>query len=392
MDAFFAAIEQLEHPEWRGQPVIVGGVHSARGVVSTASYEARVFGVRSAMPVAEARRRCPQGIYVPGRHEVYGEYSRRLMDALDDFSPVVEQISVDEAFLDMTGTGGLFGSPREAARKLKQVVVDKLGLTVSVGVAPNKFIAKIASDFQKPDGLTLVEATNVVAFLDPLPVEKLLGVGPRTAPALHRLGLRSIGQVRGMGKAALVKTFGAEFGSQLEALSRGEDPREIESEWREKSVSHETTFEKDSGDADFLGAVLLDLCDRVARRARKHGFSGRTVSLVWRDPDFSRHSKSRTMHAIVQDSQVMFETALPLLREVLGSSLRSSRKIRLLGVRLSSFAEVEAQLSLFAEPKVKSALDKAADAVRDRFGEDAVRRARLVDAPEDSPRPPAAGS
>ncbi len=377
MDAFYAAIEQLEHPEWRGRPVIVGGVHSARGVVSTASYEARVFGVHSAMPVREARRLCPQGIFTPGRHDVYHEYSRRLREVLAAFSPEVEPISVDEAFLDMSGTSGLFGPPAAAARRLKDAVSAALRLTASVGVAPNKFLAKIASDLRKPDGLVLVRTEEAAAFLDPLPVEKLMGVGPRTAPALHRLGLRTIGQVRRLGAEALNRALGEGFGSQLYALACGRDEREVESAGREKSLSHEMTFERDCGDREVLAAHLIDLCDRVARRARRGGLSGRTVSLVWRDPDFSRHARSRTLSEPTQDSRVLFSQAEAMLAE-----LRGRPSFRLLGLRLSGFAPVAAQLSLFPPPRA-AGLDRAADAVRDRFGEDAIFRGRALRSEEE---------
>ena len=375
MDAFYASIEQLEHPEWRGQPVIVGGVNSRRGVVSTASYEARVFGVRSAMPVSEARRRCPQGIYVAGRNDVYGGYSSRLMDLLGEFSPEVEQISVDEAFLDMTGTASLLGPPSEAAHRLKAEIREKLGLTASVGIAPNKFVAKIASDLNKPNGLTLVSKYGVQAFLDPLPVERLLGVGPKTVPYLHQMGLRTLGQVRACGAEALGKKLGGEFGAHLHALACGEDPRDIESSRDEKSLSHEVTFEEDKQDRDILGRELLDLCDRVARRARGHGLSGRTISLVWRDPDFSRHSRNRTLSEPTRDSSVLYQTTLTLLREVTG--VGKARRFRLLGVRLSGFG-VEEQLSLFGSKQNSGGVDRAMDAVRDRFGEDAVSRGRNV--------------
>jgi DNA polymerase-4 len=282
---------------------------------------------------------------------------------------------VDEAFLDMTGSEGLFGPPSAAARRLKRAVTSRLGLTAAVGAAPNKFLAKIASDLRKPDGLTVVEPGDIQAFLDPLPVERLMGVGKRTAPELHRLGLYRVGQVRAYGREALQAALGGDFGAHLHALSRGEDARDVEGEWREKSISHETTFEKDTADLEFLGSVLLDLCDRVARRARKAGLSGRTVSLVWRDPDFSRHSRSRTLAAPTSASDTLHDTARPLLLETAAASGSRPRKFRLLGLRLSGFAGEE-QLSLF--PPAPAAVDRALDAVRDRFGEGWLRRGRLI--------------
>ncbi len=383
VDAFFASVEQLEHPEWRGRPVIVGGVHSKRGVVSTASYEARVFGVRSAMTVKEARQRCPHGIFVEGRHAVYQGYSRKMMEIIDQFSPVVEQISIDEAFLDMTGSEGLFGPPATAARRLKKNIFDILGITASVGVAPNKFLAKIASDLHKPDGLTLVQPEDIASFLEVLPVEKLIGVGKRTAPELHRLGLKTIGDVRRWDRPALIASFGENFGSQLFSLACGLDPREVEGELPEKSISHEVTFEENTGDRERLESTLLELCDRVARRARLSKLSGFTVSLIWRDPDFTRHSRNQSLPESTQNSVVLYQVAVSLLRSVasLGGKTRP-KFFRLLGVRLSGFAAESQQISLF-DTDTAPQVDRAMDAVRDKFGEKGIQRGRLLEPPLD---------
>jgi DNA polymerase-4 len=385
MDAFYASVEQLENPSLRGKPVIVGGVDSSRGVVSSASYEARAFGVHSAMPVAQARKRCPHGIYVPGRHALYGEYSRRVMDILSEFAPVLEQVSVDEAFMDMTGTEGLFGPPEASGRAVKDAIRSRTGLTASVGAAENKFLAKLASDARKPDGLVVVRPGEVRAFLDPMPVDRLWGVGKKTVQELHQVGLYSIAQVRAQPLDSLAAHFGDNFARHVHALAHGRDDRELESDWEEKSISHECTFERDSGDAEFLAAVLLDLSERVARRARKDGRAGRTVTFVWRNPDFSRQSHARSLPAPTDSSQVVYEAALGLFREVAGMGGASAatrprkppRKFRLIGVRLSNFAKEAQQISLFQQPKIASGLDRAMDAVRDRFGENAIRRARL---------------
>ena len=379
MDAFYPAIEQLENPALRGKPVIVGGVDSLRGVVSSASYEARIFGVHSAMPVAQARKRCPHGIFVPGRHAVYGDYSRRLMDTLSEFTPILEQVSVDEAFLDMTGTEGLFGAAETSGRAVKDAIKAKLGLTASVGAAENKFLAKLASDAKKPDGLVVVRPGEAQAFLDPMPVDRLWGVGKKTVVELHRVGLYTIAQLRAQEMAALVSFFGDNFATHLHELARGRDDRDIVTESQEKSISHECTFERDSGDADFLGSVLLDLSERVARRARKDGFAGRTVTFVWRNPDFSRQSHARSLPEPTDSSQAIYAAAMDLFRETARVSPgRPSRMFRLVGVRLSNFSQDSQQQSLFQKPKAVPRLDAAMDAVRNRFGESAIRRARLT--------------
>lgn len=386
MDAFFASVEQLEEPSLRGKPVIVGGADSVRGVVSSASYEARAFGVHSAMPIAQARKRCPHGIYLPGRHALYGDYSRRVMDVLSEFSPMLEQVSVDEAFMDMTGTERLFGPPEASGRTIKEAIRARTGLPASLGAAENKFLAKLASDIRKPDGLVVIPAGGARAFLDPLPVDRLWGVGRKSVQELHRAGLYTIAQLRTAPLDSLITLLGDGFARHVRALAEGRDDREIVTEWEEKSISHECTFERDSGDAEFLSATLLDLSERVARRARKDGRAGRTVTFVWRNPDFTRQSHARTLSAPTDASPEIYATALALFREVAGlapgsdrPARKAPRKFRLIGVRLSNFARESEQQSLFQMPKTVTGLDKAMDAVRDRFGEGAIRRARLTD-------------
>jgi DNA polymerase-4 len=379
MDAFYASVEQLEEPALRGKPVIVGGVGSLRGVVSSASYEARVFGVHSAMPVAQARKRCPHGVFVAGRHALYGDYSRRIMDALSEFTPILEQVSVDEAFLDMTGTQGLFGVAEDSGRAIKEAVRARTGLTASLGAAENKFLAKLASDARKPDGLMVVRPGEAQAFLDPLPVDRLWGVGKKTVQDLHRVGLYTIAQLRTQPVETLTAHFGETFARHVHALALGRDDRELVADWEEKSISHECTFERDTADAEFLATVLLELSERVARRARKDARAGRTVTFVWRNPDFTRRSHARTLPEPSDSSQAIYAAVLELFREVAGpASGRAARKFRLIGVRLSNFSKDSQQLSLFQRPKA-AGLDAAMDAVRDRFGEGAIRRARLAD-------------
>jgi DNA polymerase-4 len=375
MDAFYASVEQLENPALKGKPVIVGGVESGRGVVSSASYEARAFGIHSAMPVSQARRRCPHGVYLPGRHALYVEYSRRIMDVLSDFSPVIEQVSVDEAFLDMAGTEGLFGDAEESGRRIKTAIVRRTGLTASLGAAENKFLAKLASDARKPDGLMVVRPGEAQAFLDPMPVGRLWGVGKKTVQELHQVGLYTIAQLRAHSLEALAAHFGGDFARHLHELAHGRDGRELETGAREKSISHECTFETDLSHPEALCASLLELSERVARRARKEGLAGRTVTFVWRNPDFSRQSHARSLAEPTHDSSVLYRTAADLFREVAG---KGGRRFRLIGVRLSNFSQDAQQLSLFRTPASPARIDKAMDAVRDRFGEDAIRRARLA--------------
>lgn len=377
MDAFYASVEQLENPSLRGKPVIVGGVDSGRGVVSSASYEARAFGIHSAMPVAQARKRCPHGIYVPGRHAVYGEYSGRIMDCLSDFSPVIEQVSVDEAFLDMTGTHGLFGDAAESGGRVRAAIRKTTGLTASLGAAANKFLAKLASDARKPDGLMVVRPGEERIFLDPLPVGRLWGVGKKTVQELNQVGLYTIAQLRVCPMESLSSQFGESFALHLHELAHGRDDRELETDGQEKSISHECTFETDLADPESLTATLLELSERVARRARKEGLAGRTVTFVWRNPDFSRQSHARSLPESTHASPAIYQCVKDLFTEVASKGGLGSRRFRLIGVRLSNFSQDTQQLSLFQNPKPSPKLDKAMDAVRDRFGETAIRRARL---------------
>ncbi len=379
MDAFYASVEQFENPALRGKPVIVGGVDSVRGVVSAASYEARVFGVHSAMPVAQARQRCPHGVFLSGRHAVYGDYSKRLMDYLSEYSPIVEQLSVDEAFLDMTGTEKLFGAAEVSGTKLKADTQNRLGLTASIGVAENKFLAKLASDVNKPNGLKVVYAGEAQTFLDPMSVDRLWGVGKKTVLDLHRVGLYTIAQVRAQPLSILIAHFGENFGNHLHNLSHGHDDRELAMDVDEKSISHERTYEIDTSDPELLVSTLLDLSERVARRARKDGLAGRTITFVWRNPDFTRQSHSRTVPEPTCSSQEIFSVVQALWKETRANRPGNrAREFRLIGVRLSHFTAAPQQLSLFESRKPMVNLDSAMDAVRNKFGEGAIFRARLT--------------
>jgi DNA polymerase-4 len=373
MDAFFASIEQLDHPEWRGKPLAVGD--GPRSVVSAASYEIRAYGVRSALPVAQAQKLCPHGIFVPVRMWRYKEVSRRVMAVLQRFSPLVEQASVDEAYLDATGLERLFGPPQEFAQTLRAEVKAETGLTCSVGVAPVRFLAKIASDYNKPDGQTIIRAEDVRAFLDALPVQKIPGVGGRTLETLHKLGAKNAGDMLRQ-PAEYWRARLGERGPWLHALARGVDDRPVTPFTPPKSSSAENTFDKDTRDPASLRRWLLLQSDRVGADLRAQGVRGRTVTLKAKFADFTQVTRSRTLAEAICDTQTIFETAVSLLAE-----LNPKRDLRLIGVGVSQFGERPRQFSLLApEPdaKPKGALDSALDAVRGRFGKGAIVRGDLL--------------
>ncbi|MDP2846686.1 MAG: DNA polymerase IV [Humidesulfovibrio sp.] len=374
MDAFFASIEQLDHPEWRGKPLAVGD--GPRSVVSAASYEIRAYGVRSAMPVAQAKRLCPQGLFVPGRMWRYKEISRRVMGVLQHFSPLVEQASVDEAYLDATGLERLFGPPEEFALALRAAVKQETGLSCSVGIAPVRFLAKIASDFNKPDGQTIIRPQDVRAFLDVLPVQKIPGVGGRTLETLHKLGVSTAGDVLRHPAEFWGRKLG-ERGLWLHALARGVDDRPVTPFTPPKSSSAENTFSKDTRDPATLRRWLLLQADRVGSDLRAQGVRGRTVTLKAKFDDFTQVTRSRTLPEAICDTQTIFDTAVSLLTE-----LNPKKNLRLIGVGVSQFGNKPRQLSLLQpEPtdRPKGALDTALDAVRSRFGKGAIMRGDLLD-------------
>lgn len=373
MDAFFASVEQHDHPAYRGKPVIVGGDPRYRGVVSTCSYEARKFGVRSAMPLKEAKQRCPQGIFLLGRMERYHEVSNQVMAILKGYTPLVEQISVDEAFMDVSGCEALFGDAITIAKTMVNRIEQELGLTASVGIAPNKFLAKLASDLKKPRGFVVVNEAEIHSLLDPLPVNKLWGVGPKTDEILHRMGIETIGALRAVSLERLRKQLG-EMGEQLYRLANGWDERPVQPLEEVKSIGHETTFQQDSDDLEFLQSVLLDLSERVARRLRRSGLQGRTVNLKLRDADFKTITRSRTLIEPTDYEETIYQTVLELARE----ARWGGKRIRLLGVSVSQLNNRESQqMTLFggSEPEELRELHQAIDALKDRYGERIIMRA-----------------
>ena len=392
MDAFYAAVEVREDPELAGKPLIIGH-RGRRGVVSTCSYEARKFGVRSAMPSVTAERLCPDAIWLPGRMELYVEVSRRIRRILDGTSPVVEPLSIDEAFLDLTGIASDLEAGRQVAAEIKARIRDAERLTASVGVAPNKFLAKVASDLEKPDGLVVFPLEELPRRLWPMPIERLWGVGPKTAERLHRGGVRLIGDLVKLSERDLSLLVGRNSAAHLLALARGEDDRPVDASRDAKSISEERTYGRDLTDPDAIDAALLARAEGIARELRREGLAARTVHLKVRIADFTTWIRSRTLPAPTQVSESIVATARDLLRDRV--PLRG-RGIRLLGVGVSHLEPIrDVPRPLFSDPADQRASRRAraTDAVRDRLGEDAVVRARLLRRdPGDDETPPESSS
>jgi len=376
MDAFYASVEQRDRPELRGRPVIVGADPKGRGVVSAASYEARVFGVRSAMPIGKAARLCPDGVFLPVDMDKYAGASRQIMGILGDFSPLVEPVSVDEAFVDLTGTASLFGPAPEAVREIKRRIRAETGLTASAGLAANKFIAKVASDLKKPDGLVIVEAGREAEFLAPLPIERLWGVGKATAKDLAALGIATIGQLQRLSRATLVARLG-DHGAGLHDLAFGRDDRPVEPWTPPKSMGAETTFERDTTDRARLDTTLRGQAERVARELRAERLAAARVTLKLRFADFRTLTRSHTSDPTQDGLELYRRVAILLARETL------VQPVRLIGVSASALtAEQTGQLGLLGDDAVRrERLARAVDRITDRFGLDAIRPAALVRRP-----------
>jgi DNA polymerase-4 len=376
MDAFFAAVEVRDHPELRGKPVIIGADPMGgrgRGVVSTASYEARRFGVASAMPISEAWRRCPHGVYLHPDIGRYARESERIMAILGRFTDLVEPVSIDEAFLDVTGSARALGSGEAIGGRLKQEIRDATGLTASVGVAASKLVAKVASDLRKPDGLTVVARGWEAAFLAPLPVRRLWGVGPKIEETLAKLGVRTIGDLQALDPGRLERRVGT-HGHDLQRLARGEDEREVAREpGGAKSLGQEHTFGEDTADRERLRATLLQLADAVAARLRSHALRARTITLKYRDEDFRTTTHARTLSRATDSGSELFRVASLLFGEVHGS-----RRVRLVGIYASHFGEATSQLGLFDARPEPTRFDRVRDELARRFGDESVTRASLL--------------
>ncbi|MFH0915894.1 MAG: DNA polymerase IV [bacterium] len=367
-DAFFAAVEENRDPSLRGKPVIVGG--GERGVVSTANYVARRYGVHSAMPLRTARRLCPHGVYLTGHHQLYRDYSRRLMAMLDGYSPLVEQMSLDEAYVDLTGTERLFGSPVRTARLIQQRVAEELHLSISVGLATNKLVAKVASDYRKPAGFTVVPPGKEAGFLAPLPVEKLPGVGPALLEQLRDRGVATVGDLARVPSHLLRLSFG-EWGELLAHRARGEDLRRVTPREEVKSISREHTFEEDVSDVSLLESTLVSLTEDVCRRLRRKRLEARTVTVKIRYSDFVTHTCSHTLSRPLDVDEMFFEQVLALFRQ----GRRRRYHLRLVGVGLSNLVPRAWQDDLFdQELPLLRELDLKLDAIREKYGKEAIRR------------------
>ena len=374
MDAFYAAVEIRDQPRLRGRPVIVGGSPAGRGVVAAASYEARRYGVHSAMPASQALRLCPHAVVLPPRMEDYAEVSRQLRDIFQQFTPLVEPLSLDEAFLDATGSQSLFGPPVEIGRRIKRLIAQRLELTASVGVAPNKFLAKLASDLEKPDGFVTVDPQRVQQFLDPLPVGRLWGVGKSTGQLFDRLGVKTIADLRSLPQQTLERRFGKQ-GRRLWELACGMDRRRVTPDRQAKSISHETTFAADIADREVLQAWAVELSEQVARRLRRCALLGRTVMLKVRFSDFRTITRSITLPRATDVTAEIVSAA----DEMLSRRLPTGRgAVRLLGVGVSGLKQRgPTQLLLFDDEQHgrQSDLDEASDEIRSKFGSGSLRRA-----------------
>jgi len=377
MDAFYPAVEVSDDPSLKGKPVVVGGSRE-RGVVSSASYEARKFGIHSAQPMARAMRLCPQGIFLPVRMWRYKEVSKKIFDIFERFTPLMEPISLDEAFLDVTDSVQLFGRPAEIAKRIKQAVMEETGLTVSAGVAPSKFLAKIASDLHKPDGLTVVRADDVRTFLDPLPIEKLWGVGKTTKKALAGLGILTIGDLSRLPLPMIEKRLG-KHGRQLFFLSQGIDDRPVQPVQKAKSIGHEETFSEDVLQVTMLRKHLLSLATKVSRRLRRNNLVGKRVTLKVKYHDFVQISRSVTGEAATDDGGAIFKTCCQLLKK----TEAGQRPIRLLGISISdlSLYSNPVQLPLFSsepDPGKSKRLHHALDEIHAKFGDGAILPGALL--------------
>jgi DNA polymerase-4 len=384
MDAFYASVEQLRRPELRGKPVIVGGP-GARGVVAAASYEARVFGIHSAMPSTQAQRLCPHAVFVAGDHEHYGQVSERVMEIFRSFTPLVEAISLDEAFLDVSGAQRLHGDGPTIAAKVRAAVQEQEHLTCSVGVAPSKFVAKLASEAAKPRigprgpepglGVKVVRAGEVLAFLHPLPVQALWGVGPKTLEKLHRLGVDTVGDLASLDERSTLSSLGAANGAHLRQLAMGIDDRDVVPHQRAKSIGHEETFAHDHHSHESLRNQLVRLGDSVAQRLRAAGVTGRTVSIKVRFHDFRTITRSVTLPSPIDTGPDLVRAATDLLLKV-----DPTPGVRLLGIHVSQLADGSARQLTFDDVEAPSWDDAtgAIDAIRHRYGHDAIVPASLA--------------
>jgi nucleotidyltransferase/DNA polymerase involved in DNA repair len=377
MDCFYAAVEVLDNPELKGRPVIVGSDPKGgkgRGVVSASSYEARKFGVHSALPISQAFRLCPNGVFLPGRMQRYGEVSGRIMEILLSFTPQLQQISVDEAFLDLTGCQRIFGSAEQIGKKIKAAIREQCGLTASVGIGSNKLIAKISSDLKKPDGLVIVPAGREAEFLSPLPLRKLWGIGPKTEQRIKSsFKTETIGQLAAIPESSLAKELGL-MGEYLHQRANGVDDDPVCDQHQAKSIGRENTFDEDTADRESLLSTLLYLCDDVAGSLRNSQSQGRTITLKLRYSNFETHTYGKTYSKLPAAAGEIFQAA----RKLFLDNWRPKDAIRLIGISVSNFDERPEQMGLFSGDAAQAAktenLEKAVDQVRKKLGKGAIVR------------------
>ncbi len=370
MDAFYASVEQRDRPEYAGKPVIVGGLGN-RGVVSAASYQARAYGVRSAMPIAEARRRCPQGIYLKPDISKYRRDSATVFGILAEYSPLIEPLSLDEAFVDVTGSIRLKGDALDMAHAIRRKILATTGLVASVGLSVNKFLAKLASDFDKPDGLFVVLEDDVQAFLDPMPVARLWGVGKRLARVFSQYNIRTVAELRQLPVSSLTRILGKQA-SHFHRLCRGIDDRPVIVGHADKSISHETTFDEDQTDDALCQRVIMDLAHSVAARLRNKKLVARTIRIKVRDHTFRTWSRSRSMASGIDDNSTIYACALELFRQ--WRTDHAGVPIRLLGVGSGNLLQDDVQM--FSSGS--RTLSGVSDSIHSRFGKDALKPARLI--------------
>ncbi|MDZ7672165.1 MAG: DNA polymerase IV [Halanaerobiales bacterium] len=372
MDAFYAAVEQLDNPKLKGKPVIIGGVSlDNRGVVSTASYEARKFGIHSAMPIAQAKKLCPHGIYLPGRGKRYSELSNQIFEILKQITPKIEKISIDEAYLDIKGCHRLYGDSYKIAKLIKEKVKNQTGLICSVGVASNKFLAKIASDLEKPDGLVIIKDEEVAELLDDLSISIIPGVGQKTSKRLNEIGIYKIKDLKRLKIEELKDLFG-KHGLSLYDLIRGKDNRKVSTNQEIKSVSNETTFSEDITDMDLLFKYLLVLSQKVTRRIRNKNLIGNTIFIKVKDNKFDVVTRRITIKSYIDSTDDLYNYSKKLLNKI-----NIKRPIRLIGVGIAGLKyKQKEQLSLFESNKSKDEFNNAIDVIKDKFGNKSIRRAR----------------
>ncbi len=375
LDAFFVSVEQAENPKLKGKPVVVGGRPQGRGVVASASYEARAFGLRAGMPLAQASRLCPQAVFIQGSFPKYRDASQRFMTILADFSPYLEPMGLDEAYLDATGFESIHGSIRQMAVKIKQRIKDELGLTASIGIAGGKVVAKVASELSKPDGLLEVAIGNERSFLAPLAIARLPGIGKKTEQKLNGLGINTIGNLSTLPLKALKSHFGAS-GEVLYRFARGIDDREVEPPAAAKQISRETTFAKDSRDRAFLKATLRYLGERVGADLRQKGKRARCITLKLRYADFTTITRRQTLPQTTDSDQTIFATGVKLLnRELAGER----QPVRLIGIGVSELVEAGRQLDMLdTSAQRQEQLNKAIDRIRQKYGFTAIQTGRTL--------------